>query len=129
MAGDAAQGLGEGAAVAFQEVTMKRKVIGIGWALLLAVVFFGAACRQDQTATLTPEASLRALVESSRRAQPPETRAASVIDLHAGEEETTNPDKHTYTVDPSVEYADLTIKLRPYIRLKGKILNVPSKGQ
>jgi len=109
---------------------MKRRVLVTGLVLLLAIVFFGGACRQDRTsATLTPEASIRALIESSRRAQPPATRAASVIDLHAGEEETTTPDKHTYTVDPSVEYADLTIKLRPYTQLKGKILTVPSNAR
>jgi hypothetical protein len=102
-----------------------RAVVTIA-VLLLSLTFFASACRQEAVKA-APEANLRALVESSRRAQPPEARAAAVVDLHAGEEESMNPDKHTYTVDPSIQYADLTIRLRPYTQLKGKILNAPNQ--
>lgn len=103
---------------------MKSRLMVTGLVLVLAVVFLGASCPQQKTATIAPE--INALVASSRRAQPPETRQASVFNRAAGEEETITPDKHTYTVDPSIEYSDLTIRLRPYNQLKGKILNVPA---
>jgi hypothetical protein len=104
---------------------VKPNVILSG-AVVFSAAVLGSACRQE-TATLTPETNLRAFVESSRRAQPPETRAAAKVDLSAAETETMNPDKHEYTVDPSVEYSDLTIRLRPFTQLKGKILNLPAK--
>lgn len=105
---------------------MKSNVILRG-AVVFSAAVLGSACRQEPAATLTPETNLRAFVESSRRAQPPETRAAAKVDLSAAETETMNPDKHQYTVDPSVEYSDLTIRLRPFTQLKGKILNLPAK--
>ena len=106
---------------------MKPNVILSGAVLFSAVVLLSACRQETATATLTPETNLRAFVESSRRAQPPETRAAAKVDLSAAETETMNPDKHQYTVDPSVEYGDLTIRLRPFTQLKGKILNLPAK--
>ena len=99
--------------------------------LSLALAFLSGGCRQEpaRNATLTPDANIRSLVEGDRSAQPPEARAATVIDIQAAQTETTSPDKHTYTVDPSIEYKELSIRLKPYSQLKGKILNSPNSAK
>lgn len=37
-------------------------------------------------------------------------------------EHTTSPSKETFTVDPSIKYADLTLRLNGRVNVKGKIL-------
>lgn len=105
-----------------------HKIVVAAMVVFLGIALLASACRQPQ-ATLTPEANLRALIDSSRSQTPPELRAAAKFDLSAQTKETTSPDKHTMTVDPSVKYKTIILDFRPFEDMKGTILNAPRPQQ
>lgn len=101
-----------------------KSTVGVKVALCVAALI---ALALSVNALVTPAmgqtqaAADKAYLKGSLTGVAPGTEMPIKVDLTAEESWTASPDKEYYTVDPSVQYSDLTTKFKQ-LRVKGHIL-------